>query len=357
MTGVEISSEAKNSWGIYILASQRVNVLLLVAVWLWQWILKLLSSYQLDVSTVVQSRRPNEMDLPLSHAQMQRLSRRFALRLSRIIVPLQLIGLVCQIWAVATEQNSDVAHFMIMMLPVIQFIIIVGLIIRNCQIINYCIKRILLIETTPRSMRNVYILLSDTLTSFTKPLIDFTLYLTTLFLSRDGLWTHCDLLISLLPLNIRIWQCVREFYLGRDKSLLVNALKYISGIPIVMCVWYSRIEPEKHNANVVHWFQCINSCFTLVWDVRMDWKINSLTRIRKNHKSSQNVIFPKLLYYMGILFDFSIKFWWIWTLRRPNHTILFASELQYLEIIRRSVWVIFKLESEYVTIRNLATEK
>lgn len=353
MKGAEIPSDG---WGFYILASQRVNVLLLAAIWLWQWMLKLLSSYQLDVSTVIQSRRPNEMDLPLSHAQMQRLSRQFAVRLSRIIVPLQLIGLLCQGWAVATDQGSNVAQLVIMLLPVIQFVVIVGSISRNCHIINYCIKRILLIETTPRPMRNVYILLSDTLTSFTKPLIDFTLYLTALFLSGDALWTHCDLLISLFPLNIRIWQCIREFYLGKDKSLLVNALKYISGIPIVVCVWYSRVKPERQT-NVIHWFQCFNSCFTLVWDVKMDWKINSLTRIRKNHKTSQNVIFPKFVYYMGILFDLSIKFWWIWTLKRPNHAILFASELQYLEILRRSVWVIFKLESEYVTIRNLATEK
>ncbi|QLL30718.1 hypothetical protein HG536_0A05330 [Torulaspora globosa] len=357
MEGAEIPPDVKSGWGIYILASQRVNVLLLVAIWLWQWMLKLLSSCQLDVSTVIQSRKPNEMVLPLSHAQMQRLSRQFAVRLSRIIVPLQLIGLLCQSWAEATERSSNLAQFAILLLPLIQFVIIVGSISRNCQIINYCIKRILLIETSPRPMRNVYILLSDTLTSFTKPLIDFTLYLTTLFLSKDVLWTHCDLLISLFPLNIRIWQCFREFYLGRDKSLLVNALKYISSIPIMVCVWHSRVDPEKHNSNVVHWFQCLNSCFTLVWDVRMDWKINSLRRIRKNHKTSQNVIFPKFVYYMGVLFDFSIKFWWIWTLKRPDHTILFASELQYLEILRRSVWVIFKLESEYVTIRNLATEK
>lgn len=357
MQGSEVSPEASNHWGVYIPASQRVNVLLLVAVWLWQWILKFLSSYQLDTSTVIQSRNPNEVVLPLSQVQMQRRSRQFALGLSRIIVPLQLIGLLCQNWALANEESSNFAYFVTMLLPLIEFIIIVGSIIRNCHIIHYCIKRILLIESSPRPMRNVYILLSDTLTSFTKPLIDFTLYVTTLFLSKDRLWTDCDLLISLFPLNIRIWQCFREFYLGRDKSMLVNALKYLSGIPIMVCVWYSRVEPEGHNVNVVHWFQCLNSCFTLVWDIKMDWKINSFRSIRKNRKTAQNVMFPKFLYYIGVAFDFSIKFWWVWTLNRPNHTILFASELQYLEILRRSVWVIFKLESEYVTIRNLATEK
>lgn len=353
----EVSSEARDDWGIYILPSQRVNVLLLLAIWLWQWILKFLSSYQLDVSTVVQTRNPNEVVLPLSQVQMQRLSRQFASQISRIIVPLQLLGLVCQPWAIENKDLNAFAYFVITVSPLLQFIVIVGSVIRHCQILRYCIKRILLIEPNPRPMRNVYILLSDTLTSFTKPLIDFSLYVTTFFLSRDALWTHCDLMISLFPLNIRIWQCLREYYLGRDRSLLANALKYSSSIPIMVCVWYSRVDPEKHNPNIVHWFQFLNSCYTLVWDIKMDWKVNSLRKIRTKHKIPSVIMFPKFLYYIGFVIDFSIKFWWVWTMNRPNQMIFFASELQYLEILRRSVWVIFKLESEYVTMRNIANEK
>lgn len=338
---------------IAIPASERVNVLLLIAIWLWQTILKFLSSYQLDVSTLVQTRNPNEVVLPLNQLQMQRLSRKFAIRISKIVVPLLVVSMICQQWA----ETNDFAHLLVSIIPLVEFAIIIGSIIQKCQIIAYCVKRILLIEPTPRSMRNVYILISDTLTSFTKPLIDFSLHMTALVLSKDAVWTHFDLLVSLFPLEIRIWQCLREFYLTKDRSMLVNALKYCSGIPIVVCVWYTRVAPDIQNFNTVYWFQCLNSCFTLFWDVKMDWRCNSLLQIRKNHKSTNSVIFPKFIYYIGFLTDFTIKFWWIWVMKTPNHMLFFQSELQYLEVLRRSIWVIFKLESEYVMTRNLVTEK
>lgn len=349
----KVSPQATGPPGIYISASERVNVLLLVAIWLWQMILKFVSSYQLDVSTVLQTRSPHEAVFPLNQLQMLRLSRNFAIKISKIIVPLQIVDTVCQQWA----DSSELAHVLSSVLPLLQFALIVGCVVKDCKVIAYCIRRILLIEPTPKPMRNVYILLSDTLTSFNKPLIDFSLYVTALMLSKDALWTHFDLLVSLLPLIIRIWQCLREFYLTRSKSMLVNTLKYCSGIPIVICVWYTRVAPEKYKVSAVYWFQCINSCFTLIWDVRMDWKCNSLFQIRKNHKVANTVMFPRVVYYIGFLIDFTIKFWWIWVMNKPNHMLLFQSELQYLEVLRRSIWVIFKLESEYVMTRNLVTEK
>lgn len=353
MDAEKVGGQSSGPPVIYVSASERVNVLLLIAIWLWPTILKFLSSYQLDVSTVIQTRSPGGVVVPLSQLHVQRLSRRFATRISRIIIPLQVVSIICQ----QLSESNGVAHLLNSILPMLQFTIIVGSIMNECQIIRYCTKRILLIEPSPRSIRNVYILLSDTLTSFTKPLIDFSLYLTALVLSQDEVWTHFDLLISLFPLIIRIWQCLREFYLARDKSMLMNAMKYCSGIPIVVCVWYTRVEPENYHVNTVHWFQCLNSCFTLFWDVKVDWKCNSFFHIRKDLKSSNSVMFPKIVYYIGFLIDFTIKFWWIWVLHRPNHMLFFQSELQYLEVFRRSIWVVFKLESEYVMTRNLVTEK
>lgn len=353
-----VSAESIKGLGLHLLASQRISVLLLISIWLWVWILKILSSNQLDVSAVLQFRKPNELKLPLTNLQLQRSSRKFAVKVSKIIVPLLSISLVVQPWV--DQDKMTLLYLLIKIMPLLQFSIIITLILKDCEIIKYCAKRILLIEPTPKPLRNAYILLSDSLTSFAKPLIDFTLYLTSFFLSKDTLWTHFDLLISLMPLLIRVWQCLREYYLTRDKSLLFNALKYCSSVPIIICIWYSRVEPNRYDHNIHGWIMLVNSCYTLIWDVKMDWKLDSIVNIRSNGKfssSSLRAMFPKILYYIGCLFDFIIKFWWIWTINGNRHMVFFESELQYLEILRRCNWVVFKLEAEYVTMQNVVTQR
>lgn len=354
MEAENVSTASIKGFGLHILASQRINVLLLISIWLWVWILKILSSNQLDVSAVLQLRKLNELKVPLTNLQLQRNSRKFAVTVSKIIVPLQLISFVVQPWV--DQDNVTFLYLLVKIMPLLEFSIILTLILKNCEIIQYCAKRILFIEPTPKPLRNAYILLSDSLTSLAKPLIDFTLYLTSFFLSQDALWTHLDLFISLMPLLIRVWQCLREFYLTRDKSLLFNAVKYCSSIPIIIYIWYSRVEPNKYDHNIQGWLMLLNSCYTLIWDVKMDWKLDSMVNIRSNSKASSS-IFPKIVYYIGCLFDFIIKFWWIWTIKGNRHSVFFESELQYLEILRRCNWVVFKLEAEYVTMQNVVTQR
>lgn len=139
----------------------------------------------------------------------------------------------------------------------------------------------------PRSLRNTYILISDTLTSFAKPLIDFTLFTSLIF--REP-FTHFDLSVALLPVLVRLLQCLREYRLLHDATLLFNALKYSCNLPILFCTWKSRVYEGSINEERLHhvqrWFMLINSSYTLFWDVRMDWSLDSLTSLRSRSKSA-----------------------------------------------------------------------
>ncbi|QLG72773.1 hypothetical protein HG535_0D04820 [Zygotorulaspora mrakii] len=354
MDGEKVSGELPKGWSLQIPPAERVNVLLLIAIWLWHWILVIMYSRKIDISSVLQTRRPDELKVPLAHSQLIRFSRAFGIKLSKMIVPLIIISVAFQSF---DKETSSFIYSAISFLPLLQFVVILGFIWKDSVIIRYCTERLLLIEPTPRVLRNMYILLSDTLTSFGKPLVDFSLYLTALCLPQDSIWTHFDLLISLLPLIVRVTQCIREFYLTKDRSLIFNTIKYCSSIPIITYVWYSRVQPEKYDYMKHGWFLCLNSCYTFFWDIKMDWKFQSFFKIRAINKKHETMMFPRYFYYMGTLFNLLVKFWWIWTINGQRHEIFFANEQQYFEILRRSIWIIFKLESEFIIITKNNDEK
>ncbi|KAG0667918.1 protein-ER retention protein [Maudiozyma exigua] len=325
---------------------QRLNVLLFTAVWLWYYIVNYINNNRIDISFVLQLKLRNDMHQAPTNGQVLRFSHVFAMNFTKIFAICHTVILL----VFNSFDRSDLTNTQYVILhglPLLQFILQIALILRESEIIKYCAKRLLLIEPSPRSLRNVYILLSDTLTSFNKPLIDFTLFTSLLF---GKPFTHFDLLLSSLPSGVRIFQCLREYYLLQETELMMNAFKYCSNLPIIVCTWYIR----THNANSISesfysiriFCLILNSTYTFYWDVRRDWTLTSFTSLRKN-----KLTFKPRIYRLAIVLDFIIRFWWVWVfLYAQNDTrnfIFFNSELYYFEIIRRANWIIFKLESEY----------
>ncbi|SMN19629.1 similar to Saccharomyces cerevisiae YDR414C ERD1 Predicted membrane protein required for the retention of lumenal endoplasmic reticulum proteins [Maudiozyma saulgeensis] len=326
---------------------QRLNVLLFTAVWLWYLIVKYLNNNNINISDVLQLKLRNDMHQAPTNRQLLRFSYLFAWKLTKIFILTHVAILL--IFSNYNEQDIfGIQYLVIHSLPLVQFIVIVFLILRESEIIRYCTKRLLLIEPNPRILRNVYILLSDTLTSFNKPLIDFTLF-TSLLLGKP--LTHFDLFLSSLPSGVRIFQCLREYKLLHDTELLLNACKYCSNLPIIACTWYTRTHNMSNVSQLFYsvqlCFLVLNSSYTFYWDVRRDWTIPSIFSLRKN-----KLTFKPNVYYFAILFDFIVRYWWIWvviyTQNESQNHIFFKYELYYFEVIRRANWIIFKLESEYV---------
>ncbi|EJS42214.1 erd1p [Saccharomyces arboricola H-6] len=349
-----------NSKGFYLSiifnvpAPQRFNVLTVLALWIWTWILRFFSLNNLDISQVLLTRVPHDIRPGYTLTQLHRSARNFAFKITRIIIPFHFITVFFFEYKNVTEGPLKNVVFVVYFLPLIQSMIITWFILKDCHIIRYCVKRCLLIEPSPRSLRNTYILLSDTLTSFAKPLIDFTLFSSLIF--REP-FTHFDLFVALFPVLIRLLQCLREYRLLHDTTLLFNALKYSCNLPILFCTWQSRVYEDSIDSeklrHIQRWFMLLNSSYTFFWDVRMDWLLDSLSSLRSKSKSA--VTFKRRIYHAAIIIDFVLRFWWSWTHLFQNlkfgttntDYLFFQGEMQYLEVIRRGLWVIFKLEAEY----------
>ncbi|GAV54024.1 hypothetical protein ZYGR_0AK05260 [Zygosaccharomyces rouxii] len=323
---------------IYVSGAERISLLVLLSTCTWCWIIEKFASYRINVSSVVQTRLPLELRAPLTQFQLQKASRSFTWSLWIRAFPLLALGTLLHPvaekfnWLLLLEQS----------IPLFEFILIVWLILRNCPLISYCAGRILLIESKPKELRNVYILLSDTLTSFSKPLVDFSLYVTAFLFDTES---HVDLAVAMVPVTIRMVQCIREFIMTREKQHLFNTMKYSTNIPILVCVWYSRVQPDKFQYDTQLWFMLLNASYTFFWDVFMDWKLQSMFKLRSK---ADSLAFPRIFYYVGIIIDLIVKYWWFWTLHRGSNALFFPSEIQYLEIFRRAVWVFFKLEAEHM---------
>ncbi|AQZ12489.1 ERD1 (YDR414C) [Zygosaccharomyces parabailii] len=319
---------------VYVAGSERISLLVLLGTCMWCWILSWFASYHLDLSGVVQTRLPHELKAPLTHLQLQKASKEFTISLWARVAPLLALGILLH----PIAENFPVLFIVEHCLPLLEFAVIIWYLLKRSPILSYCARRILLIEPKPKELRNVYILLSDSLTSFSKPLIDFSLYMTAFLFDT---YSHLDLAVAMIPVSIRMFQCAREYYLTRDKQHIWNFVKYSTNVPILVCVWYSRVQPDKFQYGTQLWFMLLNASYTFYWDVFIDWKLESVLKLR-----SKGLDFPSLVYYTGICIDFVIKYWWLWTLHSGRSALFFPSEIQYLEILRRAVWVFFKLDAE-----------
>ncbi|SCU88853.1 LANO_0D03268g1_1 [Lachancea nothofagi CBS 11611] len=354
--------------------AQRCILLIFVGLWLWVWQLTIFyKGFHVDISQLVPSSDPSEF-VPRSSAKKQlEATRATVIQITKIILP----------WHIATcfllqQCNSDQTYapdaWLVCLLnvqPVCQFITIFAVIFTNSPMVSRCFRNILCFgNIEPRPLRNNYIIITDSLTSYAKPLIDFGLYMCHLLLdplsekciasrSSLGIAINLDLMIGISPVMLRLLQCLREWKRSRSaeeaKSALFNAIKYSLNFPILMCTVYSRTYPTEKPAKYVYWFMLMNSTYGFWWDLTMDWNLGmfnfSFAGMDRNESLRSRRIFPKPAYYLAICIDFALRFVWLW--EAMSGRSVFEGEiniffLQALELFRRWVWLFIKLESEAV---------
>lgn len=119
-------------------------------------------------------------------------------------------------------------------------------------------------------------------------------------------------------------------------------------------------------------FVLINSMYSFWWDIAMDWslinvtmaaRVNTHHRHHHHHQHSPSTTTPlirfrkrlhfnnTLWYYGAMIIDFLLRT--TWSLKLSSHLYVKRLEgsifvMELLEVIRRWVWVIFRLESEWV---------
>lgn len=176
--------------------------------------------------------------------------------------------------------------------------------------------------------------------------------------------------LSCFPSYWRLMQCLRRFFDSGDWfPHLLNALKYILGIfyNISLCT-YRLSQHDTTYKNLFITFGFLNSIYTSVWDLVMDW---SLFQIRSSNMFLRNDLYlagkrdwkngkysmsRKSIYYLAMLWNVLIRFQWLVYILTPTQiqqSAVTSFILAVLEIIRRFIWAIFRVENEHVANTHL----
>ncbi|XP_061790015.1 xenotropic and polytropic retrovirus receptor 1 homolog [Nerophis lumbriciformis] len=166
--------------------------------------------------------------------------------------------------------------------------------------------------------------------------------------------------IHCLPAWFRFIQCLRRY---RDTKRafphLVNAGKYSTSFFVVtFAALYSTHKESYADAHIFLYLYItclvVSSCYTLVWDLKMDWGLFDRSA-GENTFLREEIVYPhKAYYYSAIVEDVLLRFSWILTVSLSTmssfHGIsdILATTLAPMEVFRRFVWNFFRLENEHL---------
>ncbi|XP_066548656.1 xenotropic and polytropic retrovirus receptor 1 homolog isoform X1 [Amia ocellicauda] len=168
-------------------------------------------------------------------------------------------------------------------------------------------------------------------------------------------------IIQCLPAWFRFVQCLRRY---RDTKRafphLVNAGKYSTTFFVVtFSALYSTHKAQNHSDTQVFFyllivFSVISSCYTLIWDLKMDWGLFD-KNAGENTFLREEIVYPqKAYYYCAIVEDVILRFAWTIQISLstldviPSTADILATVLAPLEVFRRFVWNFFRLENEHL---------
>ncbi|XP_070253293.1 solute carrier family 53 member 1 isoform X1 [Myotis yumanensis] len=168
-------------------------------------------------------------------------------------------------------------------------------------------------------------------------------------------------IVQCIPAWLRFIQCLRRY---RDTKRafphLVNAGKYSTTFFMVtFAALYSTHKEQGHSDTRVFFylwivFYIISSCYTLIWDLKMDWGLFD-KNAGENTFLREEIVYPqKAYYYCAIIEDVILRFAWTIQLSVTSMTTLphigdiIATVFAPLEVFRRFVWNFFRLENEHL---------
>ncbi|KAM3914895.1 solute carrier family 53 member 1 [Leptodactylus fuscus] len=167
--------------------------------------------------------------------------------------------------------------------------------------------------------------------------------------------------VQCIPAWLRFIQCLRRY---RDTKRafphLVNAGKYSTTFFMVtFAALYQTHKALNHSDAQVFFYlwiisYFISSCYTLIWDLKMDWGLFD-RNAGENTFLREEIVYPqKAYYYCAIIQDVILRF--AWTIQisltqlnlHDNASDIISTVLAPLEVFRRFVWNFFRLENEHL---------
>ncbi|KAF5755856.1 hypothetical protein HanXRQr2_Chr17g0807761 [Helianthus annuus] len=162
-------------------------------------------------------------------------------------------------------------------------------------------------------------------------------------------------IVLVLPYIFRLFQCLRQYKDTKEKTSLLNALKYSTAVPVI---FLSALKYHVFPDNWINFYRplwllssFLNSLYSFYWDITRDWDLSGFTRIfkfTKPHLVSQLIYGQNWVYLWVIGSNLILRCTWTYKLSahlRHNYLTVFA--ITALEIFRRFQWAFFRVENEW----------
>jgi hypothetical protein len=328
------------------MAVMRAPLVLIVALGLWGVVLEVLARLRVDLLSTL-------LDGP-KRADKVKVTADYLIMVSG---GLMVLMLVCVYGADAAHASPSVGMGFFALLSGVTLLLPALAPLRECA--GHFLYTIELVLFPGSDIRFPEVLAADMLTSLSRVFADAGF--ASLLILR--VWTSADVhssallramtlaLLASFPQALRARQCLiqaRGEPPGRSRSLhYSNMGKYLSAFPLV---WLSACVPIAPPGVPIRALTAVaavvNTLYSLLWDVKMDWGL----------LQDGGLLRPRLLlgnscpYISAILMDSVLRSFWAvrWLplplLDRMDITMV----LELVEVCRRCMWSIFRLEWEYI---------
>ncbi|KAK8997829.1 hypothetical protein V6N11_012366 [Hibiscus sabdariffa] len=162
-------------------------------------------------------------------------------------------------------------------------------------------------------------------------------------------------LVLVIPYTWRLMQCLRQYMDTKEKTTLLNALKYSTAVPVIfLSALKYHVLPDTWTCvyrRLWLFSSVVNSLYSFYWDVTHDWDLSVFARIFKFNKPS---------YYSSLLYGRRWVYFWVigsdlilrctWTYKLSahlRHNYLTVFMITTLEMLRRFQWIFFRIENEW----------
>ncbi|KAJ5653311.1 SPXN-terminal [Penicillium lividum] len=166
--------------------------------------------------------------------------------------------------------------------------------------------------------------------------------------------SHSRLLgfFTCLPAVWRSFQCIRRYVDTKNAfPHLLNLGKYIFSILYYATLSMYRIDRHTRFQASFITFALLNSVYTSVWDLIMDWSLGNA--YAKHPLLRETLAFRRVwVYYAAMVLDVIIRFNWIFYaifVHDIQHSAVLSFVVSVSEVFRRGVWTIFRVENEHCT--------
>lgn len=164
--------------------------------------------------------------------------------------------------------------------------------------------------------------------------------------------SHLMGFFSALPAVWRLLQCLRRYADSGDWfPHLANMGKYSFTVIYYATLSVYRIHSTTSNRAVFILFATINSVFSGLWDIFMDWSLMQNKRMLRD-----DIIFPAEFYYFSMVWDLVLRFQWVFYVlfsRQIQQAAVTSFCIAVAEILRRFVWLLIRMENEHLANTHL----